>query len=86
MHVTADQSRCCGAGLCVLNVPEVFDQRDEDGIVVVLDDTPPEELAAAVHEAAGMCPSGAISVHVAPDVREVPEGDAAGVHGGVARG
>ena len=86
MHVTADQSRCCGAGLCVLNVPEVFDQRDEDGIVVVLDDSPPEELAAPVHEAAGMCPSGAISVAATPDVREASAADAAGVHSVAAQG
>ncbi|MFF4525123.1 ferredoxin [Streptomyces bluensis] len=63
MKVTADQNTCCGAGQCVLLAPEVFDQREEDGIVVLLDENPPEHLRAAVREAADMCPAGAIAVH-----------------------
>lgn len=62
MRVTADQDKCCGSGLCVLTVPGVFDQRDEDGIVTVLDPTPPEETHADIVEAAASCPTGAIWV------------------------
>ncbi|MDX2860790.1 ferredoxin, partial [Streptomyces scabiei] len=36
MKVRVDETRCCGAGSCVLIAPEVFDQRDEDGIVALL--------------------------------------------------
>jgi len=61
MKVTADQDKCCGAGSCVLQAPDVFDQREEDGIVVLLDPTPPAALHAAVREAAGVCPAGAIT-------------------------
>ncbi|MFJ9582552.1 ferredoxin [Streptomyces acidicola] len=63
MKVTADQNKCCGAGQCVLLAPGVFDQREEDGIVVLLDEEPPEHLRAAVREAADMCPASAIAVH-----------------------
>jgi ferredoxin len=37
LHVVVDQVKCCGAGQCVLIVPEVFDQNDDDGIVVLLE-------------------------------------------------
>lgn len=62
MRVTVDQDWCCGAGQCVLLVPEVFDQREEDGIVELLDERPPERLHPAVREAAQVCPTGAIHV------------------------
>lgn len=62
MNVSVDQDKCCGAGTCVLLAPDVFDQRDEDGIVVLLDDTPPEDLHETVREAASVCPGVAITV------------------------
>jgi len=40
----------------------VFDQRDDDGIVILLDENPGEELHATVREAASVCPGGAISI------------------------
>jgi ferredoxin len=46
--------------------PEVFDQRDEDGIVVLLDARPPEELYEIVREATGVCPAAAIQVSEKP--------------------
>ncbi|WNV86020.1 ferredoxin [Umezawaea sp. Da 62-37] len=60
MKITVDEDKCCGAGSCVLSAPEVFDQRDEDGVVVLLDAEPAEELHAAVREAAQVCPAAAI--------------------------
>ncbi|GAA1022251.1 MULTISPECIES: ferredoxin [Amycolatopsis] len=62
MKVVVDQSRCVGAGQCVLVAPEVFDQRDEDGIVVLLQENPPAELHAQAKEAAQLCPALAIEV------------------------
>ncbi|MEV4315012.1 ferredoxin [Actinocrispum sp. NPDC049592] len=62
MRITVDQDKCCGAGTCVLLAPDVFDQRDEDGIVVLLDPAPAEELHDTVREAASVCPGVAISV------------------------
>jgi ferredoxin len=63
MHITVDEEKCCGAGQCVLAAPDVFDQRDDDGIVVLLDATPPPERYGAVREAAAVCPAVAIDVH-----------------------
>ena len=60
MRVSVDADRCVAAGHCVLLAPEVFDQRDEDGVVVLLSEKPAAELHDAVRESATMCPAGAI--------------------------
>lgn len=66
MRIQVDQDKCCGAGSCVLSAPDVFDQRDEDGIVVILDARPPAALHEAVREAAAICPAAAISLEETP--------------------
>ncbi|MGW7422831.1 ferredoxin [Streptomyces sp. NPDC054813] len=60
MKVIVDQNKCVASGQCVLSAPEVFDQREEDGIVVLLAATPPEGLADDVRQAAALCPAQAI--------------------------
>jgi ferredoxin len=62
MKVTVDQNICASSGNCVMNSPEVFDQRDEDGVVVLLNDQPSAEHAAGVRQAASACPAQAIHV------------------------
>ncbi|GHI01908.1 ferredoxin [Streptomyces cellostaticus] len=62
MKVTVDEARCCGAGQCALIAPEVFDQREEDGIVLLLDGAPGSRVHAAVREAASVCQAAAIRV------------------------
>ena len=62
MRVTVHQDMCVGAGQCVFAAPEVFDQRDEDGIVVLLNASPPEEMREATTDAAHVCPALAIVV------------------------
>ncbi|MFB9662988.1 ferredoxin [Glycomyces mayteni] len=62
MKVTVDEDKCCGAGSCVLVAPDVFDQRDEDGIVILLEPAPAPEHHEAVREAASVCPALAIDV------------------------
>jgi ferredoxin len=61
MRITIDESRCIAAGQCVLNAPELFDQRDEDGIVVLLDANPPEAEQPAARLAAQLCPAQVIT-------------------------
>ncbi|MFI7154085.1 ferredoxin [Nonomuraea sp. NPDC050022] len=60
MKVIADQDLCCGSGMCVMTADQVFDQREEDGIVVVVDEAPPPEQHEAVRVAAAGCPASAI--------------------------
>ncbi|NUW46963.1 ferredoxin [Nonomuraea rhodomycinica] len=62
MKVVVDEDKCCGAGQCVLIAPEVFDQREDDGIVVLLEPEPAVELHGQVREAAAVCPAAAIEV------------------------
>jgi ferredoxin len=62
MKVTIDPDKCVASGQCVAAAADVFDQRDEDGIVVLLTAEPPAELAADVEQAAAVCP--ALAIHV----------------------
>lgn len=62
MKITIDEDKCVGGGQCVLAAPEVFDQRDDDGIVVLLQQQPPADLDAQVREAALLCPALAIEL------------------------
>mgnify|MGYP001160552237 CR=1 FL=1 len=56
------RDRCIGAGICVAECPEMFDQSDVDGTVVVLSDEIPGELLGKVEYAAESCPSETIEV------------------------
>lgn len=40
MKVVVDEDKCVAAGQCVAAAMDVFDQRDEDGIVVLLNENP----------------------------------------------
>ena len=62
MRVTVDQDKCVGSGQCVLAADSVFDQREEDGIVVLLDPEPPQEVQQDVRRAAMICPALAIDL------------------------
>ncbi|GAB2755270.1 ferredoxin [Amycolatopsis magusensis] len=62
MKITIDRDRCCGAGQCVLAAPDVFDQDDEEGLVIVLQESPAPEQHQAVREAASVCPTATIEV------------------------
>ncbi len=62
MKVTVDQDACVSSGQCVLNASAVFDQRDADGVVVLLNDDPPADQADNVRRAAAACPAQAIAV------------------------
>jgi ferredoxin len=57
---------CVGAGQCVRTVPEVFDQRDSDGIVVLLASSASDELLTYLQKAVKLCPSQAISIEFDP--------------------
>jgi ferredoxin len=62
MRIAVDPDKCCAAGQCVLAAPELFDQRDEDGIVILLTPGPAPEQHAVAREAAQICPAAAIFI------------------------
>ncbi|MEV4235335.1 MULTISPECIES: 4Fe-4S domain-containing protein [unclassified Nocardia] len=62
MKVVIDEDKCVAAGQCVAAAAEVFDQRDEDGIVVLLNEHPSAQQAEDVRQAAAICPAMAISI------------------------
>lgn len=62
MRLTVDQDKCVSSGQCVLNAGDVFDQRDDDGVVVLLNDTPSEDQADNARKAAAACP--ALAIHI----------------------
>lgn len=62
MQVRAEKDRCVAAGMCAFSAPEVFDQSDEDGEVIVLQENPPEDQHEAVREAVHGCPAEVLSI------------------------
>lgn len=62
MKVYADREVCIGAGLCTLRLPQVFDQSDDDGTVVLLRTEPDPSEESAVRQAVDACPSSALWV------------------------
>jgi len=62
MKITIKRDLCIGAGQCVLSAPTVFDQDEETGLVVLMTDSPSEEVLDHVREAAAVCPALAIEL------------------------
>lgn len=62
MKVSVDQDKCVSSGQCALNAADVFDQRDDDGVVVLLNDDPGPDQAGDTRKAAAACP--ALAIHI----------------------
>jgi ferredoxin len=62
MKVVVDQDNCVSSGNCVMHSSAVFDQRDGDGVVVLLDANPPADQADNVRRAAAECPAQVIHI------------------------
>ncbi|MDQ0846967.1 MULTISPECIES: ferredoxin [unclassified Streptomyces] len=69
LRLDVDRDRCAGAGMCALTAPEVFDQDDEEGLVVLLQPAPAPEHRATARMAVGLCPAGAIALD-SPDATD----------------
>jgi ferredoxin len=57
MRVIASTDKCIASGSCVLACPQVFGQRDEDGVVPILHEHPSLELLNRVRQAIELCPA-----------------------------
>jgi ferredoxin len=77
MQVSVDKDRCCGAGQCVMAAPDVFDQSEEDGLVLLRPGAAGQASRADLELAVGLCPAGAITV------REDPRAGSGGTDGTV---
>jgi len=62
MRISVDVDRCIGGGQCVLSAPELFDQSDDDGTVILLRQPSLSEEEDA-QQAARVCPARAIALH-----------------------
>jgi ferredoxin len=62
VKVTVDQDKCVSSGMCVMNAGDVFDQRDDDGVVELLVDEPGPDQAEEARKAAAACP--ALAIHI----------------------
>lgn len=62
MKVSVEQDKCASSGNCVMHAPEIFDQRDDDGVVIVLDKHPPAAQAGNARRAEARCP--ALAIHI----------------------
>ena len=62
MRIEITEDRCVAAGQCVAAAPDLFDQRDEDGVVVLLAQEPPASMAEDARRGAAVCPALAIRV------------------------
>lgn len=58
--IIIEEDKCVAAGQCVFVAPEVFDQRDEDGVAYLIDEDPPESERENVLQAIAVCPARAI--------------------------
>lgn len=63
LRVSVDRELCTGTGSCVFAAPDVFEQDDTDGRVVLLREHPEPGESDDVQEAADVCPVAAIKLH-----------------------
>lgn len=63
MRIAVDTGACQAYGNCMLSAPDVFDLDDDSGVVVILQERPPEDLRLAVTEAVRSCPVQALTLH-----------------------
>jgi ferredoxin len=60
MRIAADTDVCVGSGMCALTAPELFDQSDKDGTVLLVRPVPAEAQIKDAEDAVRACPSGAL--------------------------
>jgi ferredoxin len=61
MRITADLDLCQGHGVCALEAPTVFEV-PKRGKVVILDESPGDDVREQVEAAVRYCPTQALSI------------------------
>jgi len=62
-RVVVDFDLCESNAVCMAVAPEVFDQNDDDGVVILLAEHPTAEHHDSAHDAATRCPAAVIEIH-----------------------
>ena len=62
MRVIASTQKCISGGNCVLACSDVFEQRDSDGTVHVLNERPALALLEKVRQAVDLCPAQVFTI------------------------
>ena len=61
MRINVDRGKCEGLGMCEAMAHEYF-ELDDDDVMQLLDESPPESERAKVHAAVQACPALALSL------------------------
>lgn len=61
MRITIERDKCIASGACWLAAPQVFGP-DDEGVVSLLDPSPPEALRVQARAAASACPAAVITI------------------------
>lgn len=61
MKIVVDTGKCTGHAQCEAVAPEVFEVGDE-GVVHLLEPSPPEDQRATVQDAVDACPTRALTL------------------------
>jgi ferredoxin len=62
MRVIRNANTCALHGECVMAAPDVFEIRDDDEVVTVLNPEPDEKLRKSIENAALTCPTSSIRI------------------------
>jgi ferredoxin len=60
--IRVERGRCVASSNCVMQMPDVFTQDDEEGLVEVIDETGAGRTVDAAREVSYSCPAQAIEV------------------------
>jgi ferredoxin len=61
MKIVVDYDKCSGLGLCEAEAPDLFEVQD-DGSLVVLDDSPGSDQVEIARAACAACPTEALTL------------------------
>jgi ferredoxin len=61
VRVRVDRDLCQGHGVCESEAPEVFSV-SKQGVLTILEESPPEALRAAIEQAVSYCPTSALRI------------------------
>jgi ferredoxin len=60
-RIVVDYDKCTGLGICESIAPDVFEV-DDDGSLLILEESPDESRRGELQEAVDGCPTGALSI------------------------